>query len=241
MTDKHKKTFSFIRKIIIIVAVCATIIGVCVTIFNAFGLWEKFHSLEAIQEWMASFGGWGLFVYGVLVLLQVIILPVPSTLTNLAAILVFKDQAWAIFFITTGCTIVGSYVCFFLGRFFGKKVVAWLVGAEKTEKYAQILEKKGNLLFILMMVLPCFPDDVLCMVAGLSAMKIHVFSIIILLTRPIMIALITFLGQPVVDALDTWGLPVSIGVLILILAAVIGVMFIRDKKDKTKDKSENIK
>lgn len=232
MNDKKQNSFSFVRKIVIIVAVCATILGVCATIFNAFGLWEKFHSLDAIKEWMAGFGGWGLFVYGVIVLLQVIILPIPSTLTNIAAVLVF-DNEWSVFFITVGCTFLGSFVCFFLGRLFGKKVVAWLVGKDKTEKYAKILEKKGNLFFILMMALPCFPDDVLCMVAGLSTMKVGVFAIIIALTRPIMIALITFLGDPVINALDTWGLPVSIGIVVLILAAVIGVMFIRDKKKKT--------
>ncbi len=221
-----------------IVAVCATVIAVCATIFNAFGLWEKFHSLDAIREWMASFGAWGLVVYGAIVFLQVVVLPIPSTLTNLAAVLVFGNRPWSVFFVTVGCTLLGSFVCFYLGRFFGKKVVAWLVGAEKTEKYARLLEKKGYLFFILMMVLPCFPDDVLCMVAGLSTMKVWVFAIIIALTRPVMIALITFLGQPVIDALDSWGIPVSIGIFVLIIAAVIGVMFIRDKKRDSKKKIE---
>lgn len=235
MNEPNEKIFSLLRKIMFLAAIVATVVAVCITLFNAFDLWKHFETLESTQEWFKSFGGWGLFVYGIIVLLQVVVLPIPSTLTNIAAIAVFQDMPWAVFFVTTGCTLVGSFVCFYLGRWFGKKVVSWLVGKEKTEKYAEVLNR-GRLLFIMMMLLPCFPDDVLCMVAGLSSMKLWYFAIVIALTRPIMIALITFLGGPVIDALDTWGLPVSIGILILVVGAAVLVMFLRDKKGKEKKK-----
>ena len=91
-----------------------------------------------------------------------------------------------------------------------------------------------------MLLLPCFPDDVLCMVAGLSAMSVGFFALTTVLARPVMIAIVSFFGRAAMDAIDSWGLPVSIGVILLILIAVLLVTFRRDKKGK-KIKTENYK
>lgn len=225
------------RKIILLVAAVVSIVAICLSVFNYFDLWGIFQNLETIQQWFESAGSYGIIVYAVLVLLQVIILPIPSTVTNFAASFLF-EHAWMNFLVTSACTIAGSYICFWLGRFFGKKLVTWLIGAEKTIRYANILNEKGRFLFVLMLLLPCFPDDVLCMVAGLSTMSITFFTVATILARPVMIAVISFFGPVAVDAIDTWGVPVSIGIILLIMIAVFLVMFRRDRKDKKKLKSE---
>ena len=231
MTEKEEKSFSLVRKIILLVAAIVSVLAVCFSVLSYFNLWEKFQDLATIQAWIEAAGPYAIIVYGVLVLLQVVILPIPSTLTNFVASLI-GFEPWVNFLVTSLCTIAGSYICFWLGRFFGKKLVTWLVGAEKTEKYAKILNDKGRFLFVMMLVLPCFPDDVLCMVAGLSTMGIGFLSLATILARPVMIAVVSFGSPMVMDALDTWGLPVSIGIVLLILIAVLLVTFRRDRKTK---------
>ncbi len=238
MDDQNEKSFSLARKIILLVAIVASILAAAISVFNYYGLWEKFRSIETVRSWIEGAGPYAVLVYAIIVLLQVIILPIPSTVTNLVAAMLFEP--WVTFLVTAGCTIAGSFVCFWLGRVFGKRIVNWLVGAEKTEKYARVLNEKGRILFVWMLLLPCFPDDVLCMVAGLSAMSVGFFALTTVLARPVMIAIVSFFGRAAMDAIDSWGLPVSIGVILLILIAVLLVTFRRDKKEK-KIKTENYK
>lgn len=232
--EKYKKIFPLLRKIILLVAICASVIAVVITIFNAFDLWGKFKDIEVVQRWIESAGAYAILVYAAIVLAQVIILPIPSTVTNLVAAVLFEP--WITFLVTTVCTVAGSFVCFWLGRAFGKRIVTWLVGEEKTEKYGKILNEKGRFLFVMMLLLPCFPDDILCMVAGLSTMSWGFFSLAVILARPVMIAIVSFVGRAAMDAIDTWGIPVSIGIFLLIMVAVILVMMRRDKG--TSDKKD---
>ena len=142
MTEKETTTLSTVRKIAMILAVVVGIVAVTVTLFNAFDLWGKFRDIETIRSWVESAGPYGILVYGALVFAQVLILPIPSTVTNFVAILLFEP--WVTFLVTTIVTIVGSYVCFLIGRIFGKRLVSWLIGKDKTEKYADLLQKKGK-------------------------------------------------------------------------------------------------
>lgn len=242
MTEKEEKSFSLVRKIILLIAAVVSVVAVFITLMNVFNLWEIFNDPEIIKEWISSAGVSAVVIYAALVLLQVVILPIPSTVTNFLASWLFPP--WENFLVTALCTIAGSYICFWLGRFFGKKLVTWLIGAEKTERYAKILNEKGRFLFVLMLLLPCFPDDVLCMVAGLSTMGLGFFSLATILARPVMIAVISFYGPVAMDALDSWGLPVSIGIILLILIAVLLVTFRRDHKEKKRSaaagKKENL-
>lgn len=237
MTDNQEKTLSTLRKLILLAAAVISVVVATIIVLNHFDLWEKFQSIESIRSLIESAGNYAIVVYGVIVILQVIILPIPSTATNFIASWLFSP--WVNFIVTSLCTIAGSFICFWLGRFFGKKLVTWLIGGEKTEKYAKILNEKGRFLFVLMLLLPCFPDDVLSMVAGLSSMSLPFFAVATVLTRPVMIAVISFYGPIATDAIDTWGLPVSIGIVLLILIAVLLVMFGRDRK--AKKKAANIK
>lgn len=241
MNETDKNNFLTFRKILIVAAVCAAIVCVCVSLFNAFGLWEKLRDVEGLRNWIESKGKFAIFVYAGLVLCSVIFLPVPSTVMNYLATVLFK-HAWVTFLVTSAATIAGSFICFWLGKVFGKRLANWLIGKEKTEKYSEIINKKGKPLFVMMLLLPFFPDDVICIVAGISGMSFAFFSVAVILARPVMIAVVTFLGRYATDAIDTWGIPVTAAVVVLVVVAAAIVAFKRDykqtapKKDKAKDK-----
>ena len=228
-TDKNLSLF---RKILIVAAICSAIVCVCVSLFNGFGLWDKLKDVERIRNWIESKGRFAVWVYAALVLCSVIFLPRPSTLMNYLATVLFK-HAWVTFLVTSAATILGSIVCFWLGKVFGRRLAYWLIGREKTEKYSEIVNRKGKTLFVMMLLLPFFPDDVICIVAGISGMSFSFFSLSVVLARPVMIAAVTFLGRYAPGAMDTWGIPVTAAVVAVVIVSVIIVAFRRDRKLKS--------
>ena len=83
--------------------------------------------------------------------------------------------------------VTGSIVAFVIGRWIGYKAVCWIVGKESLDKWLKKLKGKDYLILSLMFLLPLFPDDILCFVAGLSSMTWGFFLVMITVTRAISI------------------------------------------------------
>lgn len=231
MKRENTDNFTLFRKIIVIAAVVAAIVAAAVCIFDAFGLWDKLRDVEALADWINSKGHWAVLVYAAFVLCSVVFLPVPSTVMNYLATVLF-DNAWVTFLVTTAATLVGSFICYALGRVFGKRVVIWLAGREKTEKYSRIITENGRSLFVIMLLLPFFPDDVICLIAGAASMSLPFFSVSVVLARPVMIALVTFLGKSATEAWSSWGIPVAVAVVVVVVATTILLMIFKIRKKK---------
>ena len=117
--------------------------------------------------------------------------------------------------------MIGSTIAFFIGRIFGKKVVTWCIGEESMEKYANVVGKKGNALFVIMQVLPFFPDDILAMLAGLSPMSLTFFFVSMLIVKCLYIGIVCFMGSGSIIPFTGWGIPVWITIFVLIVIAFI--------------------
>ena len=165
-------------------------------------------------------GSLSILVYAAFVLCSVLFLPVPSTVMNYLAAVLF-DKAWVTFLVTTAATLVGSFICYFLGKIFGKRIVIWLAGKEKAEKYSRVVNENGKPLIFAMLLLPFFPDDVICLLAGASGIGFAFFAVACIIARPVMIAVVSFLGKSATEAMDSWGLPVGIAIVALIIVATV--------------------
>lgn len=183
------------------------------------GLFEDLTDLDGIKALILQTGGWAYVVYIIMKLLDVILLPLPGFLIILAGIAIFGP--WQTFFITYATAVVGSIICFYIGRLFGQKAVVWCIGDEATTKYKNYLGNKGNVLFLIMQVLPFFPDDILCIVAGLTTMKFPFFITTMLIAKPLYIATVCFLGTGSIIPFHGWGIPVWIAIF-----AVLGLLFL---------------
>lgn len=186
---------------------------------NRFGSIESFRDLEKIKRMILSWGTYGYIAYVLLQLFQVIILPAPGFLFYLAGTAIYGPLT--AFLLSYASVTLGSVVAFYIGRFFGKPIVNWCVGKEKTDKYVNLLGSKGNVLFVLMQILPFFPDDILCMIAGLTKMKFPFFLIVMLITRPIYIATVCFLGTGEIIPFSGWGIAVWIGIFLLLFVTFL--------------------
>ena len=204
------------------------------------GVLEKINNVEELRKFVKESGQWGILVLFGLTLLQVVVLPIPAAVTILIGVLMYGSTVS--FIVSTLGTIAGSIICFLLGKFFGYSVVAWIIGDEKAKKYADFINEKGKIPFIVMLLFPFFPDDILCMTAGLTKMTFKFFIITVVLTRPVMIAFVSYFGTGDIIPFSGWGIPVWIGMFVFAVALLYFINYFIDKRkngDKNNDKQEN--
>lgn len=195
------------------------------------GFFERATSIELLRETIAAAGGKGVFILFLLTVLQVVILPIPAAVTILIGVFIYGPTIS--FIVSTLGTILGSIICYFIGKKLGYKAVAWIIGKEKTEKYTKIVAEKGKIPFVVMMLFPFFPDDILCMVAGLTVMPFKFFILAVSLARPVMIAFFSYFGTGKLIPFSGWGIPVWI----TLIAFVFFVLYLMNYLiNKNKDK-----
>lgn len=141
----------------------------------------KINSVDALREYIGSMGSMAAAIYIVFSFLQVVVLPVPGSVSVAVGVAMFGPLKCAIYsFIGI---VLGSIAAFAIGRWVGYKAVCWIVGQDTLDKWMKKLKGKDYLILSLMFLLPLFPDDVLCFVAGLSSMTWPFFIIMIIITR----------------------------------------------------------
>ncbi len=197
--SKRKK----ILRICLVVFILALALGLIYFILNVTGLWEKLNSVEKLQAIILELGFWGRFAFVFLQFLQVTFIPIPSPILIIAGSLIYGPFEAGL--LSIAGILLGSALAFFLGRVFGKKLVIFMVGKEAEKKWRAFLTN-CKYTFVLMMILPFFPDDVLCMVAGLTEMSWTFFMVTQLITRPISIFLVSYLSSGQVIPYHGWGL-----------------------------------
>ncbi len=203
-------------------------------ILNITGLWEKLNSVEKLQAIILELGFWGRFAFVFLQFLQVTFIPIPSPILIIAGSLIYGPFEAGL--LSIAGILLGSALAFFLGRVFGKKLVIFMVGKEAEKKWRSFLSS-CKYTFVLMMILPFFPDDVLCMVAGLTEMSWTFFMVTQLVTRPISIFLVSYLSSGQVIPYHGWGLIVW---AIIIISSLVLIYLSSKYNDKIESFIKNL-
>lgn len=182
------------------------------------GFFEVVQDEESFAAFLERSGTWMSILFIVIQFLQVVILPIPSTVTVVAGSALF-GPFWGSVFSLIGI-FVGSLTAFFIGRYAGYRVVAWLVGKDTLDKWQKKVKGKDKLLISAMFLLPIFPDDVLCFVAGLSSMSLGLFTGVILISRVLAIFMTSYSVSLI--PFDTWW-----GITLwAVFAAAVIVLFV---------------
>lgn len=172
---------TFIRKNVITIT-GLTILIILAAIGAASGI---FSSQERLEQFLAQAGVMAPGIFLLIQIIQVIIPILPGGVTCLIGVVVF-GPVWGFVYNYAGL-VIGSIISFLLIRKYGRALILKLVSEKNYNKYIGWLEKgkKFQILFAAAIFLPGFPDDVLCMLAGLSGMSFGRFTLIMLLCRPI--------------------------------------------------------
>jgi len=182
------------------------------------GLWESVNSVDKIKSFILGFGFYGRLAFLLLQVLQVTILPIPSALITIAGSIIYGPFQAAI--LSLAGILLGSFLAFLLGRTFGKKIVNFMVGKETCDKMRKGLSH-AKYSFFIMMLLPFFPDDILCIVAGMTDMSWDFFAVVQIITRPIGIFITCYVGSGEIVPYHGWGLVVWGIILVMVIVVLI--------------------
>jgi uncharacterized membrane protein YdjX (TVP38/TMEM64 family) len=191
----------------------STVIVICVMLLTVHlsGIAKNFSSQAAIKKWIESLDGRAELVYTIIQFAQVVLLPLPSIITIVAGTLVFGPFKASVLSIIG--IMIGSVVAFLLGRIFGKKLAGWIVGKKTLEKYMEMIKHKDKIMLTTMFLLPFFPDDILCIVAGLTTMSLTYFIIMVFVSRVMMVFATAYLGSGRIIPYSGWGIFAWIGII----------------------------
>lgn len=210
-----KETKQKIIKIMII-TIAFILIGLAIYLpLELTGTLARIDSAEKLKEIILEFGAYSYVIFFILQFLQTTFLPIPAAVTTVAGTLVFGP--WVTSGISLLAVILGSLFSFFLGKKVGRKLVVWVAGEKDTIKWEQKLEK-GKFVFFLMMLFPLFPDDIICLIVGTTAMTYRFFIVTNIITRPVAIISTCFFGSGRLIPFNGWGIPVWI---VLITCGII--------------------
>lgn len=216
-------------RLTIFVLVCADIFAIVFYALCATDMLSKINSVDALREYIESAGGWAAALYILFSFLQVVLLPVPGSVSVAVGVAMFGPLKCAVYsFIGI---ILGSVAAFAIGRWVGYRAVCWIVGQDTLDKWLEKLKGKDYLILSLMFLLPLFPDDVLCFVAGLSSMTWLFFVVMIVITRLISV-FTTAYSFELIPFTTWWGLLIWAVILAFIALSFYLVLKHYEKIDK---------
>lgn len=160
-----------------------------------------FTSHEKLGAFLDRMGVWAPLVFVLLQIAQTIVAIIPGAVTCIMGVAIFGPVQGFIYNYVG--IVLGSCVVFALARRYGRSLVQMLVSPKLFEKYEGWLEhgqKRFTRLFAAAIFLPFSPDDLICMLAGLSAMKGRTFVLIVVLCKPLFLIPYS-LGVPSLTAL----------------------------------------
>ena len=171
-----------LKRILNIIALIVTLL--LVIIIGMMFRKNMFKNPETIVKTVGKYGPFGIIVFLFIQIIQVIFPIIPGGISNIAGVLLFGSVKG--FIINYIGVVVGSLICFLLSRKFGIKLVKTIFKEKTVNKYIKYIDnEKFSIFFFITILLPFFPDDLLCYIAGLSNIKTKKFILIIILGKPL--------------------------------------------------------
>ncbi len=194
--------------VILIVAVGATVVAAWPWIEDVVRL---LLDRDRVLAWLSGFGVWAPLAFVAISFVQVVIAPIPGQFIGVAGGYLFG--LWGGLLYGLIGTTLGAGLNMWLGRRFGRPLVARLAGEVALMRFDSFAGRRGPLFFFLVFLLPFVPDDLACYAVGLSTLPILPMLIMATVVRlPAGIASV-IVGDNIAD--------VPPGLLVVLLIAVV--------------------
>jgi len=213
------------KNILVIAALLLEIIilALLINIIIHYNLLYFLKDINNISSFIEKFGIIAPIVFILLQIIQVIIFFIPGEVTGFIGGILF-GAFWGTIYTTIG-VVLGSYIAFWLARRFGRPFIEKIIGQKYLKKLDSFSETKITFIFFMIFLLPLFPDDIFCFLAGLTKMKTKIFLIIVSIGRFPGYLMLGILG----GGLAT--LQIKLFVISSIICAILLVIVFLFKKD----------
>ena len=199
------------------VLLCAAAAAAALWLWES-GLLERMNSREEIRAMIEAAGPFAGAVYFFIQLLTVVIAPIPSNISMMAGALAMGF--WPALLLGFAAIWLGSMGVFLLARRLGQRRVQALVDRGVMEKYLPVIREKQEVFLFLALLFPFFPDEMLCILAGLTSMPTGRFALLVLLARPWGLVFAALLGSGAFS-LPLWGWAIWIAALIALVVLAV--------------------
>ncbi len=186
---------TWVKWLILFLIIAAATAAIWLTL-DSFGV----TSVEGLRVIISRCGVWGWLLFLTLqILVTTLLCLVPASSMTFIIVAVVLFGAWKGFLISITGVIISSLIMFMVGRFGGEKIAIKLVGKDSLKKAQDLIEFKSKIYLPLMFIFPMFPDDALCLVAGMTKMHWWEFLLIVIFCRSIGVATTCFLGSDFIN------------------------------------------
>jgi uncharacterized membrane protein YdjX (TVP38/TMEM64 family) len=153
---------------------------------------------ETLRVALARFGTLAPLVFVALQALQVVAAPVPGQVLGGVAGYLFGGLLGSLY--SLAGVLLGSAVAIGVTRRYGRSYAERAVEEAALARFDGLVDRVGEPGLFVMFLLPVFPDDALCFLAGLTEIPVSRLLALVLVGRAPTFVLVAYLGGSVADA-----------------------------------------
>lgn len=127
---------------------------------------QWFSDLDAVIAYIKGCGLWGPAIMGVLFILQTFLAFIPGQALMVASGYIYGFTGGIL--ITWVSLVLGGQLAFWLARRYGRPFAEKMVSASILDRWDRSAAGQGVVFYIVTLVMPFFPNDAMCYVAGLG-------------------------------------------------------------------------
>jgi uncharacterized membrane protein YdjX (TVP38/TMEM64 family) len=176
--------------------------GICLSVSAVLGLWfyraplftslQWFSDLDAVTASIRGYGWWGPVILCILFILQTFLAFIPGQALMIASGYVYGFSGGIM--ITWASLVLGGQMAFWLARRYGRPFAEKWISPSTLDRWDKSAAGQGVGFYVLTLVMPFFPNDAMCYVAGLGNMSHRRFLIANALGRGIASVLTVLVG-----------------------------------------------
>ena len=187
-------------------------------------------NLDAIKEYILSFGIWAPIISFLLMLLQSVAAPLPAFLITFANAALFGWVNGAI--LSWISSMAGAALCFYIAKFLGRDVVEKLTSKYALDSVDEFFDKYGKHTILIARLLPFMSFDLVSYAAGLTSMSFMSFFIATGLGQLPATIIYSYVGGMLTGSAKVF----MMGLMILFALSVLIFMLKKIYNEKNKDK-----
>ena len=228
-----KLTKQQIALLVVIAVVILAVIGAVIYFWPYISSLQEEENQKIFQDWVRSFGPWGVIILLVIQVLQIVLFFIPGEVIEFSSGLLYGILGG--YLICIAGQILAILLTYFLVMIFGKALVDKMVDKETMDKVEERHTRAEVLLFFCLLI-PGIPKDVFNFVAPYYKVPMWKYIIITLIARFPTVFSSILMGAAILNG------EFNLSLIVLIVSATVGIFGIIFNKqivkliDKINDK-----